>query len=83
MKRFLLLTERGSCEKEVYWIKDICHIESDDDGSHVYFKGNIASGYYKETPNEIYRMMEHKSGYSLGDILAIVLIVIIIVATCS
>lgn len=83
MKRFLLLTKQGSCEKKVYWVKDISHIESNDDGSHVYFKGSIPSDYYKESPREIYRMMEPKSGCTLGDILAIALIVIIIVATCS
>lgn len=83
MKQFLLLTEQDSCEQKIYWIKDICHIESDDDGSHVYFKGSIPNGYYKETPNEIYRMIEPKSGCTLGDILVIILIGILIVATCS
>ncbi|MDD3040355.1 hypothetical protein [Bacteroides sp.] len=83
MKRFILLTEQGSNEQKVYWIKDINHIDDDDDGSKVYFKGSISNGYYKESPREIYRMMEPKSGCTLGDILAIVLIVILIVATCS
>lgn len=83
MKRFLLLTEQDSYDQKIYWIKDICHIESDDDGSYVHFKGNIPNGYYKETPKEIYQMMESKSGCTLGDILAIVLIIMLIVATCS
>lgn len=83
MKRFLLLTGQDTSEQKIYWIKDICHIESDDDGSHVYFKGSIPNGYYKETPKEIYRMMEPESGCTLGDTLAIVLVIILIVATCS
>ena len=83
MKRFILLTEQDSYEKKVYWIKDIDRVDDDDDGSKVYFKGNIPNGYYKETPQEIYRMMESKGGFTLGDVLAIILILILIVAACS
>ena len=34
-------------------------------------------------PQEIYRMMESKGGFTLGDVLAIILILILIVAACS
>lgn len=83
MKRFILLTEQDSCEKKVYWIKDIDRVDDDKDGSKVYFKGNIPNGYYKETPQEIYRMIESKGGFTLGDVLAITFIIILIIATCS
>lgn len=83
MKRFILLTEQDSCEKKIYWIKDIDRVDDDEDGSKVYFKGNIPNGYYKETPQEIYRMMESKGGFTLGDVLAITFIIILIIATCS
>lgn len=83
MKQFILLTEQDSCKKKVYWIKDIDHVYDDDYGSKVYFKGCIPNGYYKETPQEIYRMMESKGGFTLGDVLAITIILILIVATCS
>lgn len=83
MKRFILLTEQDSYEKKVYWIKDLDRVDDDEDGSKVYFKGSIPNGYYKEKPQEIYRMMESKGGFTLGDVLAITFIIILIIATCS
>ena len=83
MKRFILLTEQDSYEKKVYWIKDIDRVDDPAYRRNVYFKRRIRNGYYKETPQEIYRMMESKGGFTLGDVLAIILILILIVAACS